>query len=102
MRKITLLSGLYIFVIFLLFLYSYTQVDLSLTLSRVSVFQSIEKFFQYIGYFQRSLSTVLYISLLILLYGLYVLFLLLAHKDKISKKQFWTILLISSIILTFS
>jgi hypothetical protein len=45
-----------------LFLYSYTQVDLNLTLSRVSLWQTIQRAFQYVGYFQRPVSTVWYLS----------------------------------------
>lgn len=92
----------YIFTIIALFLYSYTQVDLNLTLSQISVWQTIEKFFQNIGWFQRPLSTILYVSILLLLTVFYGLFLWLAEKGKLTIKQFWPLVIISSIILLFS
>lgn len=102
MSKIKFISIGYLIVVFSLFLYSFTQVDLSLTLSRFSVWQVIQKFFQNIGYFNRPLSTLFYILIITFLYGFYFLFLFLAHKKRITKKQIWIIILISSIILTFS
>src|SRR5436190_6431319 len=102
MKKITVLSILYIPVIFLLFLYSYTQVDLSLTLSKASLYQTIEKSFQYIGYFQRPLSTALYMGILLLLFLFYGIFLYASAKNKLSKKNIWIIIILSTIILTFA
>ncbi len=98
-------KGLFIFTIFtslLLFFYSFTQVDLSLTLSKSSVYQSVEKWFQYIGYFNRPLSTELFIGILVLLFISYFWLLYLTHKKVISNKQFWYLLLIVVCILTFS
>lgn len=92
----------YIGVVFCLFLDSFTQVDLNLTFSRASWFQAIEKGFQYIGYFNRPLSTYIYIALLILLFSFYIVLLRKAIKNTISKKQFWTVLIIVTVILTFS
>ncbi len=92
----------YISIISCLFLYSFTQVDLNLTLSRSSWFQYIEKSFQYIGYFNRPLSTYLFILLLILLFSFYIFLLRMAIKKTITKKQIWIILIIVTIVLTFS
>lgn len=91
---------IYCVVIFALFLYSYTQVDLSLTLSRISIWQTIEKAFQYIGYFQRPLSTALYISLIALLGILYIGFLTIGKKLK--RKTIWGLIIFTAILLTFS
>lgn len=102
MKKIKLFLFGYIFVIVLLFLYSYTQVDLDLTLSRNSIYQTVEKLFQYIGYFQRPLSTYLFGGILALLFSFYIVLLCFAAKNKINKKQFWTVAFISTAILTFS
>lgn len=100
MKKLHLLFGIYILLIIGLFLYSYTQVDLSLTLSRASLFQTIEKGFQYIGYFNRPRSTYIYCSILGLLFLSYFLF--LKSAKKISSKKIWTIIFIIAAILTFS
>lgn len=85
-----------------LFFYSFTQVDLGLTLSRSSIYQTFEKFFQHIGYFNRPLSTGLYIAILILLTISYLFILSLVKKGKVSGRQVWITLILASIILTFS
>ena len=96
------LSVGYVLTIIFLFLYSFTQVDLNLTLSQFSLWQIAQKFFQQIGYFNRSLSTSFYILIVLLLFGFYFLFLSLASKNKISKKQVWSLTIISTVILSFS
>lgn len=86
----------------LLFLYSYTQVDLSLTLSRASVLQDIQKAFQYIGWFNRPLSAILYIGIFFLLFSLYLLTIKLVQSGKVSKGELWKTIIIVAGILTFS
>lgn len=93
---------LWIFSAILLFLYSYTQVDLSLTLSRASVVRDIETGFQHIGWFQRPLSTALYIGLLCILFGMYLATIKLVQKKKIPKKVVWMSIIAITGILTFS
>lgn len=91
---------LYCVAIVSLFFYSYTQVDLSLTLSRISIWQTIEKAFQYVGYFQRPLSTGLYLGILTLL-GLFYIGLVAASK-KLSRKTMWGLIIFTAVVLTFS
>lgn len=85
-----------------LFLYSYTQVDLSLTLSRLALYQSIEKQFQYIGYFNRPLSTYLYIGIATYGFLLYGFSLKWIFDKKIDEKEVWIISIIIALILLFS
>lgn len=85
-----------------LFFYSYTQVDLNLTLSQWSIWQVIQKSFQYIGWFQRPLSTVLYLVILLLLFACYLLLLWFVKKEKLLYKQFWQLVIPTSILLLFS
>ncbi len=54
-RRVLFLS--YLIYLFLLLLFSYTQVDLNLTLSSQSFYQQIQQKLIYIGYFQRPLSS---------------------------------------------
>lgn len=82
-----------------IFLYSFTQVDLSLTLSQASIFQQAQKSFQYIGWFNRPLSTYLYIGLLVYLFCLFAITVLQAVKNKFSAKSIWTIIIVVTIIL---
>lgn len=97
-----ILVSLYTVVILSLFLYSFTQVDLSLTLSRASIWQDIQRSFQYIGYFNRPLSTYLYISLILLLFNFYFYLLWRSYKKMLSRKAVWAFIIITSGILLFS
>lgn len=92
----------YIVVVICLFLYSYTQVDLNLTLSRSSVWQTIQKSFQYIGWFERPLSTAIYAVIFLLFTIYYILFLWAVKKNLLAEKQFWLLVVVSSVILLFS
>ncbi len=86
----------------LLTLYSFTQVDLSLTLSQASIYQTIEKYFQYVGYFERPLSSAIYLIILFFGFILFLKTLYLVNQGKISRKSFWTIIVLISTILFFS
>ncbi|EKD65742.1 MAG: hypothetical protein ACD_50C00001G0002 [uncultured bacterium] len=86
----------------LLFLYSYTQTDLNMTLSRVGILQAVQKVFQNIGYYQRPLSMWLYLGLLVILFAVYGKILAHIRNNKIDEKQFWRIVLVTSAILLFS
>ncbi|MBI4062468.1 hypothetical protein HY410_00945 [Candidatus Gottesmanbacteria bacterium] len=89
---------LYILVSLGLFLYSYTQVDLNLTLSSISVWQTIQKSFQYIGFFRRDISSGIFLFLLTGLTILYVW----SVNSAMSEKLFWKIVLVTATILLFS
>ena len=92
----------YLLTIVGLFLYSFTQIDLSLTLSQVSIWQTAEKFFKNIGYFQRPLSSAIFVSVVLLLFTFYLLILNAVRSKKISKKSIWLLIISSTIILNFS
>lgn len=89
---------LYAIVSFCLFFFSYTQVDLSLTLSQASIFQTIQKTFQHVGFYQRPFATYWYLGLLVLFFGLYAAVLL----RKPTVKRVWTIVFVLVPILLFS
>ncbi len=82
-----------------LFFYSFTQVDLSLTLSRVSIYQTVEKAFQFVGWFNRPLSTDFYLVIVFVLFALYGITLKLIQKKIIDSKTLWKIVICVSIIL---
>jgi len=92
----------YFVVIFGLFLYSFTQIDLSLTFSRVPFLRNLITSFQYIGYFNRPLSSYLYVGLLISLFVFYFYFIKNAIGKKLSKKSVWKLIIMMSTILVFS
>ncbi len=86
-----------------LFFYSFTQVDLGLTLSQWSIWQVIQKYFQNIGYFQRPLSAIFYVVTISLLFLFYFFFLGLARVGEIKKiGVIWGLIIATTIILTFS
>lgn len=101
-ENLTKISFFYFITIFALFLYSFTQIDLSLTFSRISVLQNLVKSFQYVGYFNRPLSTYIYIGILMLLFGFYLYFLKLAEMKKITSRTVWKIIIATSVLLLFS
>jgi len=51
----------------LLLIYSFSQVDLNLTLSSNSIYQSLQHQLTYLGYFNRPFSTAIYVFLILLL-----------------------------------
>ncbi|MCL4359734.1 hypothetical protein M1555_00565 [Patescibacteria group bacterium] len=84
------------------FLYSYTQVDLSLTLSRFGLVRSLETSFQYVGYYERPLSTALFLGLAALLLIGYVWVLVRARKNAIGAGSVLKLSLLLAGILVFS
>ncbi len=85
-----------------LFLFSFTQVDLSLTLSEQTIFQTIQKGFQQLGFYQRPLATVIYVVLLGLLTIIYSLGIWASRKNFISEKKVWWIIGVFGGVLFFS
>ncbi len=92
----------YFLLIFGLFLYSFTQVDLSLTVSRSLFLNNIIDSFQHIGFFMRPLSTYIFSAIVLALFGFWFYFLNLARENKIDKRNIWKIIIITSSILIFS
>ncbi len=85
-----------------LFLYSYTQVDLGLTLTQASVWQSIQRGFQYIGYFNRPLSTTMYLVLIGGLFIQYAAVLFLIARKHISEASFRILVLVFAALVALS
>jgi len=97
-----IISYAFIFVIISLFLYSFTQVDLSLTFSQASILQSVQKSFQQLGYFNRPLSTAIYLLIIFALFIYFVYFLSLAYRKKLDIKLVRNLVVLISVILSFS
>lgn len=85
-----------------LFLYSFTQIDLGLTLSEVSVWQVAEKFFKNIGYFQRPLSSYLFVAIILSLFFFYLAIIYGIYKKNINKKTVWVLIISTAFLLNFS
>lgn len=97
-----LLSTFYFLFSISLSIYSFTQVDLNLTLSSNPVYQTIQHQLTQIGYFNRPLSTTIFFSILALFSIFYFLFSTFSQKWNLTQKQLRTLIIGSSLILTLS
>jgi hypothetical protein len=102
MNKLRLLFLSYFVLLIAFLIYSFTQVDLNLTLSRLSVYQNIEKSLRYVGFYQRPLSTVIFVIIAFLLFIFYCSFLYLAKKGKLKLKNLTILTILSAAALVFS
>lgn len=102
MKKLKLLLIFYVVTIVGLFFYSFTQVDLNLTLSQLSIYQTTEKIFQHIGFFQRPLSTLIFIVIASLLFLFYFYFLKLSKEGVLDVSKTKIIIFITFLLLVFS
>lgn len=93
---------LYALAALLLFLYSYTQVDLSLTLTEASVWQNIQQKFQYLGFFLRPQSAAVFTGLVVIFFGLYAFVLRETAKGRVKKTVILRAVIVLAVILTFS
>lgn len=92
----------YIAVSLALFLFSYTQVDLNLTLSRLGLAQTIQKAFQYVGYYQRPWASGIYIGIITILFFLYSRVLTLTRTGILGIRDVSGIIAFTVVILVFS
>lgn len=95
MRKPFAISVLVILTSVLFVLFSYTQIDLNLTLSRASWFSVVQRFFQQVGFFNRPLATGIYVSIVCVYFVLYGIFLK-------NPKHIWRIIIAMTMVLLFS
>lgn len=102
MKRVRFLVSLFYLACIALFLFSYTQVDLNLTLSRTGVVQHIQKSFQYIGYYQRPLATAIYGSILSLFFVLYGYLSWLAYKKQLTLSVIRRLIAGAALLLWFS
>lgn len=86
----------------LFLLFSYTQVDLNLTISRFGVWQSIQKAFQFIGYYNRPVATLWYGAMVLASVFLYARILSKIHTGAIRLFQLIGIIAVVSGILVWS
>lgn len=86
----------------LLLFYSFTQIDLSLTLNKVPVWITIQQYYKQIGWFDRATSFVLFSRIMIFLGGLYVWSLYIVKKGLVTRRDVWIVIFIISGILFFS
>lgn len=86
----------------ILFLYTYTQVDLNLTISTANFWQRIQKSFQYVGYYLRPQSAAMYLGIIGAFYILYAAAIVMARKGKLSGSTLWRVIVVMAALLVFS
>lgn len=101
-KKYFVLFASYLVLIFGLFFYSFTQVDLNLTLPNFPITQDLQKILIQIGYFQRPLSAAIFLTLVLLLMIYYLLFLYLIKRNKFTERKIWFLIIFISGILIFA
>lgn len=97
-----MLYAVYSIILLFLSIYSYSQIDLNLTLSSNPVYQIIQHKLILLGYYNRPLSTLILIALLVLLYLIYFRILFLIKKSKITSQNIIYLIVITCVILFFS
>lgn len=85
-----------------LLLFSYTQTDLNLTLSRAGFVREAQKAFQYVGFYQRPVATAIYIGILAVLFSSYLALLKDLKGNVAGFGYVWRIIVLTTVILVFS
>lgn len=93
---------MYLLAVCSLLIYSYTQVDLNLTISGNAFYQSIQSILTQVGYFNRPLSTVIFIAITSLLHLSYFGLIYQAKKQLLVFSNTIKIVLITAFLLLFA
>lgn len=101
-KKSVWLTLFYSLTLVLLVLFSYTQVDLNLTISSNPIYQRAQQFLTYIGYFRRPSASFLYLTILAGLYITYSIILKMASRKNFSLGFLWQVIGLSMIFLFFA
>ncbi len=101
-RRFTLYPVFYGISILLYVLYSYTQVDLGLTISSSGSIGIIQRQFQEIGYFNRPISTSIFVGIICIFFVLYGYALRWITLKKMQVREVWTIISIICAISLFA
>jgi len=102
LERFTLFPILYGICILLYVLYSYTQVDLGLTLSSSGFIGSIQRQFQEIGYFNRPISTSIFVCIILVFSALYGYSLRWITLKKMPIREVWLVIGIICAITLFA
>ncbi len=92
----------YIFCLLALAIYSYTQIDLNLTLSGNPIYQQVQRQLILIGYFQRHLSALIYSLIQITMFGLYFYLMKLVLSHRLNIRQIVKLILLVSLLAILS
>ncbi len=93
-------TNIIIYILFTVFSYSY--VDLNLTLSRSPIVLSIINMLQSLGYYNRPIATTIYILLICIAFIIYVINISLFAKSKIGVKYLFGTTMANTLVLFFA
>lgn len=97
LKKISIYLFFPIF-LFLFVIYTYSQIDLNLTISSNITYQKIQNLLIQLGYFQRPLSTIFFILLIAVLFSFYLVILKFVNQRIFSLAQLKKLILAVSLI----
>lgn len=100
--KFLLFLSFYLLLLIGVTIYSYTQVDLNLTINSDKKIFEFQQLLQAIGYYNRTLSGILYLFLVLCLTVCYSLIIFLTISNRLNLKQIIVFLFFTVIILIFS
>jgi hypothetical protein len=104
MKRLNKLLFSFYFLFFILFaVYSYAFLDVGLTLTSWPPYLYLQKQLQYFGYFNRSLSTIIFTILSLLLFTAYYLLFYSLKKEKVSLKTItlFGVLIMGTMVLAY-
>jgi len=99
MRKFSSIFILFAASFVLLAIFSFSQVDLNLTLSTNSLYQLFQTQLTSLGYFHRLLSIKIFILILFLLHASYFILHRLVNKNKLTKRNIWFLIGLATLLL---
>lgn len=99
MKKRALVFGTWIFLLVAWIVYSYTQVDLNLTLSSNRLYQVLQQQLLQFGYYNRPAATLVLTILLLATFGFWFWVLHLIALGKLHQREVWQLLGLSAILI---
>lgn len=100
--KASLLKLFYALTLLFLTIYSYSQIDLNLTLSSNPLYQNFQKQLIYLGYYNRPISVFIFAFILFLLFINYYLIYQFIKKQLMTMNDLIHLIIITVLILLFS
>ena len=86
----------------LVFIYSFSQIDLNLTLSANRIYQTFQQYLIQLGYFQRPQSALIYVLLCIIMFAFYLRICNLTKNNSLDLKQIKFLIIAVGLILLFA
>jgi hypothetical protein len=92
----------FFFGIIALLLYSFTQIDLNLTVSSMTLVTRVVDAFRYVGYFARPMSTYLYAAIIVIMTIAYFWLIRVAQSGRMTSRVLFRMVIATALILVVS